>query len=44
MEMNTAEVAILEKTVNESTETQANELDNLQLALVGGGIGSVIFV
>jgi len=43
MEINTVEVAIVEKTINESAEIQAKELDNLQLAFVGGGIGSVIF-
>ena len=43
MEMSKVEVAILEKTVNASAEIETSELDNLQLALVGGGIGSVIF-
>ena len=44
MEISKVEVAVLEKAVDESNEAQATELDNLQLALVGGGIGSVIFV
>ena len=42
MEINKTEVATVEKTVNEATANQVNELNDLQLALVGGGIGIVI--
>jgi hypothetical protein len=35
------EVAIIEKTVREA-ETQLQELNDLQLALIGGGIGNTI--
>jgi len=36
------EVAIIEKTVLEAAEKQLRELNDLQLAFVGGGIGDVI--
>jgi len=42
MEMNKIEVATVEKAVNDATSAQVNELNDLQLALVGGGIGIVI--
>ena len=44
MEMNKVEVAELEQVAKESAQDQVKELADLQLALVGGGIGSVIFV
>jgi len=42
MEINKIEVATIEKTVNEAMQNDINELDHLQLALVGGGIGTVV--
>ncbi len=36
------ELAIIEKTVIEAAEKQVRELNDLQLAFVGGGIGDVI--
>ena len=44
MEVSKAEVVIIEKTNNEAAEAQLKELNEVQLTLVGGGIGSVIFV
>ena len=44
MEMNKVEVAELEQVTKESVQDQVQELAELQLALVGGGLGSVIFV
>jgi len=42
MDMNKTEVASVEKVANEANESQVVELHDLQLALVGGGIGIVI--
>jgi len=42
MEINKVEIATIEKTVNEAIQIDLNELDQLQLALVGGGIGTVV--
>ncbi len=42
MEHTNKEVAIIEKTVLEAAEKQVRELNDLQLAFVGGGIGDVI--
>ena len=42
MEINKVEVATIEKTVNEAIQKELNELGELQLAMVGGGIGNVI--
>ena len=42
MEHTKNEVAIIEKTVLEAAEKQLRELNDLQLAFVGGGIGDVI--
>jgi hypothetical protein len=36
------EIAAIEQTVNEAAEAQINELNDLQLALVGGGSAEVI--
>jgi hypothetical protein len=41
MELNSIEVAALETAVKDAIETQIYELQDLQLALVGGGIGTV---
>ena len=43
MELNKLEVAVLEEAVKEATDAQIRELGDLQLALVGGGIGTVVF-
>ena len=43
MELTKIEVAAIEKTVTEVAECQIRDLNELQLALVGGGIGDVIF-
>ena len=42
MEMNNVEVATIEQTLCEVVEGQVRDLSELQLALVGGGIGNVI--
>lgn len=42
MELNNIEVAIVEQAVKDATEAQIRELGECQLALVGGGIGTVI--
>lgn len=42
MELTQSEVKAIETTLAESLEKQARELSDLQLALVGGGIGDVI--
>lgn len=42
MELNTIEVAALETAVNDAIQSQINELAECQLALIGGGIGTVI--
>ena len=42
MEQTNKEVAIIEKTAVKAAEKQLRELNDLQLAFVGGGIGDVI--
>jgi hypothetical protein len=42
MEFTNAEICVVEETVN-NAEAQIKELGDLQLALVGGGNGDVIF-
>jgi hypothetical protein len=42
MEIDKNEVAVIAKTVNEAFEKEIQNLTELQLALVGGGIGSVV--
>ena len=42
MEMNQIEVTALEKAADQVAETNVAELNDLQLALVGGGIAIVI--
>ena len=42
MEHNNNEVAVIEKAVLESSENQLRELNDLHLALVGGGAGETI--
>jgi hypothetical protein len=43
MEVSKVEIAVVEKAVSESTDRQLRDLSDLQLALVGGGIGEVVF-
>ena len=42
MEHTNNEVAIIERVVVEATEKQLRELNDLQLAYVGGGIGDTL--
>ena len=42
MEFNNAEVNVIKECVQEMAEKEVRDLSDLQLALVGGGIGSVI--
>ena len=41
MELNNIEVAALETAVQDANESKIQELQDLQLAFVGGGIGTV---
>jgi hypothetical protein len=41
MEHTRIEVALIQETVDEATDAQTRELNELQLAFVGGGIGDV---
>jgi hypothetical protein len=41
MEYTKNEVAVVEKTAAEATDAQLRELNELQLAFVGGGVGEV---
>ena len=43
MEFNKTEVAILENTVSAAADKEVRDLSELQLALVGGGIGDVVW-
>ena len=43
MEFNSAEVAVVETAVNESSEKVIRDLGELQLALIGGGIGDPVW-
>jgi hypothetical protein len=43
MEHAKMEIAILEKTVEDAAQQQLRELSELQLALIGGGGGDVVF-
>ncbi|HUQ99258.1 MAG TPA: hypothetical protein VM166_07385 [Gemmatimonadaceae bacterium] len=43
MEYAKTEITILEKTIEEAREEQIRELNDLQLALIGGGGGDVVF-
>ena len=42
MELNKAEVNVIQDTIKEVNEDQLRQLSDLQLALVGGGIADVI--
>ena len=43
MEHTKIEVAVIEKAVIEATDAQLRELNELQLAFVGGGVGEIVF-
>lgn len=43
MEMTKVESIVLQQTTNEAIEAQLSELSEVQLALVGGGGGDVVF-
>jgi hypothetical protein len=43
MEVSSKEVAAIEDAVVEIVEAKARELNDLQLCLIGGGIGEVVF-
>jgi hypothetical protein len=43
VEYNNVEVAVIEVAVTEGFEMQVRELDDLQLAMVGGGAGEASF-
>lgn len=43
MEMNSLEIMTLADAVSEVIETATEQLSELQLALVGGGCGEVVF-
>jgi hypothetical protein len=43
MELTNLEVAAVRKAALEADELQAQALNDLELALVGGGIGEVVF-
>jgi hypothetical protein len=43
VELNKIEVESIEKVVSEANEGQIRELSELQLVLIGGGIGDVVF-
>jgi hypothetical protein len=44
MEHANIEIVKLESAVNEATDIQLRELNDLQLAIIGGGTGEVVFV
>jgi hypothetical protein len=43
MEFNRAEMVVVENTETEAADAQAQELNDLQLAIVGGGNATVVF-
>ncbi len=43
MEIAKNELAVVEEAVQEASRKEIQELNDLQLALVGGGIGDVVF-
>jgi len=44
MEFSITEMTVAEDAVQEAARNELRELNDLQLALVGGGIGDVIFL
>ncbi len=43
MEFTKTEIALVEEATKEASQQDVRELSDLQLALVGGGMGDVIF-
>jgi hypothetical protein len=43
MEFNKIEVAVVESAINESDKKDIRDLNELQLCLIGGGIGDVVW-
>ncbi len=43
MQLANIEITVVEKAVEEAARDQLRELDDLQLAVVGGGGGDVVF-
>jgi hypothetical protein len=43
MEFANTEMAVVEETIQEAARNEIRELNDLQLALVGGGIGDIIW-
>lgn len=43
MELNTTELEAVETAVKQNGDSAVHELDALQLALIGGGCGEVVF-
>jgi hypothetical protein len=43
MEFNRVEMVVIESTETEAADAQAQELNDLQLAIVGGGNATVVF-
>ena len=43
MELNNNEAVVIAKTVDDAKQIQICELHDLQLALVGGGVGEVVW-
>ena len=43
MEFNKIEVAVVESAINESDKKDIRDLNELQLSLIGGGIGDVVW-
>ena len=43
MELNKAEVSVIEIAVKEANDEQVRLLNDLQLAMIGGGMADVIF-
>jgi hypothetical protein len=43
MEFNKNEVAVVESAINEAGEKDIRDLNELQLSLIGGGIGDVVW-
>jgi hypothetical protein len=44
MELSKIETQVVESLINEVQDQQVRELGELQLALIGGGIGDVVFI
>ena len=42
MDINKVEISVVEKILSDVNESQVRELSELQLALIGGGIGETV--